>query len=99
MKNYPKYLNTKEDFINCLQLFPDRTKKHLQVLLNEVKNWILIDRINNEGTTDATHKVIEVIDEETNVVKERYQYEFKDDPNCELFRLGFTIIEVEELIK
>lgn len=100
MKNYPKYLNTKEDMLNCVQLFPEKAAKHLQILLKDVSNWILISKLNEgeKGVEDVTHKIVEIIDADTKEVKERYQYEFKEDLHCGLFKLGFTKEEAEDII-
>ena len=50
------------------------------------------------GITDATHKVEELTDE-SDVVSERYQYEFMEDPNGELYRLGYSnAAEVESIL-
>jgi hypothetical protein len=48
---------------------------------------------------DDTHREVEIKDDRTKEVTERYQEEYKEDPNCKLFRLGFTVKEVQELIK
>jgi len=51
-----------------------------------------------DGKTDKTHKIIEEKDETTKET-EYLQYEFKADPNCKINRLGFTLEEVEKIIK
>ena len=99
MKGYPKYFNTKEDILNCLPLFPNKVKTYLQQLLAETENWVLIGKIENEGITDAKHKVVSVFDTETKEIKEKYQYEFKINLNCMLFKFGFTIDEVKKLLQ
>ena len=48
------------------------------------------------GITDATHRVTEVKDMATGQITERYQEEYKEDPNCTLSMLGITVAEAEE---
>lgn len=100
MKGFPKHLNTKFDVEFCLANFPDEAKEFLTKKIAEVPQWLLVSKLSDgdAGITDDTHKVVENKDMTTGEVKERYQYEFKDDPNCELFRLGFTVEEATSLI-
>ena len=53
----------------------------------------------DKETIDATHRVTELKDDKTQEITERYQEEYKEDPNCKLFRLGFTVEEAQTLIK
>jgi len=101
MKGFPEHLNTRYDVEYCLQHFPEDTRAFLAQKLAEVKQWLVTGKLaeGDAGVSDETHKVIETKDQATQEVKERYQYEYKDDPNCALFRLGFTIKEVEDMIK
>ena len=93
MRDFPKWLNTKQDYINCLNLYPDETKKSLQVLIDSRFTWfqtaILAD--NEQGITDETHKIVES-------ENERSQYELQEDSNARIFQLGFTVPEVQALI-
>jgi len=68
--------------------------------LTEVKKWQVTGKLKDGETGKAsdTHKVVEVKDQVTKEVKERYQHEYKDDPNCELFKLGFTVKETEDIL-
>jgi len=99
MVNYPKSFGTKEDVLNCIELYPERIKAYLQVLLSEVKQWILVKKLEEGevGIEDELHKIIEIKEDEA--VKERYQYEFKEFEGCELFRLGFSVEEVEKILE
>ena len=96
------HLNTKADYLNFKQHFPPEVwEPEFQALLDGRKNWLNTGKLAEEqaGVVDDTHKVIELKDDITNKVKERYQYKYQEDPNCKLFRLGFTVEEVEENIK
>lgn len=46
---------------------------------------------------DSTHKVVE--SESMDGGTEYYQYEYKDDPASDFFRLGFTKKEVNAALK
>ena len=99
MVNFPKYFNTKEDVLNCIPVFTEQTKSYLTMILSEIENWVLIGKLadSDVGTTDATHRVLDIKEED--IVKERYQYEWKEVINCKLYDLGFTKEEAQELIK
>jgi len=101
MRGFPKHFNTKYDVEYCLEYYPEETKAFLTQKLAEVKQWLVTEKLveGDVGKTDKTHKVVEIKDKERDKVTERYQYEYKDDPNCQLFRLGFTENEVIPLIE
>lgn len=94
MYKMPQELNTKQDYLNCLQDFPQEAKQRLQALLDNRFNWaqkgILLSA--DEGLTDETHKVISSEDE-------HFQLELIEDTNARIFLLGFSVKEVEELLK
>lgn len=99
MKGFPKHLNSKQDFYNLISIYPDQTKKEAQKLLDNRIGWITIGKINEgeAGLVDNTHKIDEIKDEEDNII-EKYQSEYKEDPNARIFQLGFTVEEVEAII-
>jgi len=101
MRGAPKHYNTRFDVDYCLEHYPAETKAFLAKKLTEVKQWQVTGKLKDgeTGTTSDTHKVVEVKDQVTKEVKERYQHEYKDDPNCELFKLGFTVKEAEAILK
>lgn len=94
MRGFPKHLNTKQDYLNCLGEFPDETKAELQRLLDNRFVWtdtaVLAD--GETGVTDDTHRVIKADDGDI-------QQELKEDTCSELIRLGFTVAEIEEMLK
>lgn len=101
MRGFPKHLNTRYDVEYCLEHYPEETKAFLTQKLAEVKAWQVTGKLKDgeAGKTSDTHKVVEVKNQSGKEVKERYQYEYKDDPNCELFRLGLTVEEAEGMLK
>lgn len=99
MRDFPKWLNTKQDYLNCLKDFPEKTKTALQELLTDRFSWFPVREL-TEGETVAesnTYKVVESKDEETRETK-RVLYELKEDEHARLFLLGFTVEEVNGLI-
>lgn len=90
MRGFPKFFNTKQDFLNCLGEFEAETKRELKNLLNTRFSWFDVEILENpeSGLNDETHRVIE-----------NMQQELREDPNSRIFQLGFTVAEVEELVK
>lgn len=100
MKGFPKYINSAGDIENLAKDFPKELAEYLQSLYDTKDVWLMTEKLEDgEGITDDTHKVVETKDQESREVKERYQYEFAEDPNWYAFRLGFTTSdEVKEMI-
>jgi hypothetical protein len=95
MKVFPKFLNTKADYEYIKNNFPaEQWNPCWQHLLDERKNWFPTGSVESEeaGIIDATHKVVKY---ESDGVVIFTQMELQDDPNCNLYRLGFTVEEVE----
>jgi hypothetical protein len=80
-------------------LYPAQTKVELQRLLDERTGWVTTGRLEDgdDGVVDETHRVDE-IEDDSGTVTERYQAQYMEDPAAKLFRLGFTVAEVEGLI-
>ena len=91
MRGFPKHFNTKDDVLNTLQLFPEDTKAYIQTLLDTRKLWVQVE-YTAPGVEDETHYVR--TDEAGNV----YQMEYRDDPNGDIPRLGFTVEELEGIV-
>jgi hypothetical protein len=92
MRGFPKHLNSKQDFQNCLAEYPEETKAEIKRLLENRFIWQDVAIVDDEECCDDTHRVVETDDE-------KIQQELVEDKNAELFRLGFTVEEAEELIK
>lgn len=92
MKGFPKVLNSKQDYFNCLPAYPNETKEALKALLDNRFSWfdvaVLADGVS--GITDSTHRVIGD--------SEKIQQELREDENALIFKLGFTVQEVEGLL-
>jgi len=98
MRGKPKHLNAKQDYINYVKLWPEEGKQKLQSLLDGRVRWMNTGKIEEgDGVTDETHKVSVLKDEEGNIT-EKYQREWKENPGAKIFRLGFTVDEVNAMI-
>lgn len=106
MEGYPDHLNSKQDYINMLEINPEETVRRLQDLLESRFQWIptgMVDKA-SDGIVDETHFVAPCLPEyhrDKDVAIEdtaHMQYEIREDKNSILFLLGFTVSEIEELI-
>jgi len=100
MIGFPKVLNSKFDVEFTREHFPgERLKEKLQSMLDERMQWFFTGDLESAeaGITDATHKVVT-----TEGMGDRLpsygQYELMEDQNCEMYRLGLTMEEVEALL-
>ena len=99
MIGVPKHLNTKEDYEYTRLNFPkDIWKKAFEDLTKNTSEWFNVGEVaESVGVTNETHKV--VIDKLMDGSFKYYQYELKINPNCKMFRIGYTILEVENILK
>ncbi len=100
MNGYPKHINSKEDIMNIITDYPIETKKFLEGLVESSSDWLVQSELkdNEAGIEDSTHKVVE--NKTDDVVTSRYQFEYKEDSNAYLFKLGFTSLqEVKDMIR
>jgi len=91
MRGFPKFLNSKQDVMNALELFPEQTKAYIQSLLDTRKLWVQVE-YTAPGVEDETHYL------RTDEAGNTYQMEYRDDPNGEIQRLGFTVEELEAIV-
>jgi hypothetical protein len=98
MRGIPKHLNTKFDYEYIKNQNLSGWQTQYQALLDTRQNWFKTADLSPEetGATDATHRVRTETDLEGVIIK--YQQELQEDPNCKLFRLGFTQAEVESAL-
>ena len=100
MKGYPQHLNTKADYMYVRANFPrEQWLPDFQALLDSTHDWFFEKHLDTkeDGLEDSTHKVVEQRSSEDS--EPTYdQYVFKEYNNALLFRLGFTVEEVEKLI-
>jgi len=98
MRGNPKHLNTKFDYQYIKNQNLSGWQQQYQALLDTRLNWFKTADLapENAGITDATHRVKTETDLDGVTIK--YQQELQEDPNCKLFRLGFTRAEVESAL-
>ncbi|WP_375666707.1 hypothetical protein [Bartonella sp. TT121SHDZB] len=105
MLDYPEHLNSKQDYLNMLSFDKIETVRRLEDLLATRFYWIFVKELGEgeEGLTDDTHKVCvqtEIpVDLEGSFIEKRCQYELQESAHALIFRLGFSVEEVEQLIK
>ena len=94
MRGFPRTITTKNDIQNLLQLYPDETREVLRQLLDTRFVWRSTGPIaeGTAGVQDATHRVMRT---ESGLE----QFALVEDENAKIFRLGFTVSEVEEILK
>ena len=96
MRGFPKNLNSKKDYKNIIDDFgySKKVKEAYQGLLNTTTKWkfdkLLESKENGDSGDD--YKIME--DEERGLV----QYKLVDNPDGKLYKLGFKINEVKEVI-
>lgn len=92
MKGFPKYINTRADLENLKGDFPDETRAFMQDIYDYRMQWISTGKLEADEpgvNIDNEFKVVENDNTEHGGTVERYQYEFMEDPNGTIFRLGF----------
>lgn len=98
MRGYPKFLNTKEDYLFVKANFgKELWSKDWQYLLDTMRDWITIGEVESPeaGVTDETHRVVDGRQGEGEEAKTvYYQQELQVIPTCKLLALGFTEEEV-----
>lgn len=96
MKGLPKSLNSKSDYMYVYNHMNENYYKPIfKALLDSKDAWFFVEELKDKnGIVDDTHKVVE--DEENKTFS---QYELRENPNAKIFRLGFTVEEVQEIIE
>lgn len=102
MRGFPKYsdISTKYDVENLKGTFPKETKKFLETIRDDRFIWVTTGTLERkeDGITDETHRVIEVKDNESEEITYAQQ-EYIEDSNARMFRMGYTLEEIEILIE
>ena len=98
MRGFPKHLNSKADYEYIKANFPaEQWKPCWQELLDNKYQWFSTGNVAKDGgTTDATHKVVTSKDMDGNDVYT--QYEYRENPMCDMNRLGFTEKEINDVL-
>lgn len=104
MRGFPKWINSREDCEYVQQHFPaTQWVPVFQRLLATVKDWFYVKELSDkaDGLEDATHKIVESQSFSAKGDSETIysQYEYRENPNAELFRFGYTVPEVEAIVR
>lgn len=94
MRGFPETISTKTDVQNLFQLYPDETREYLQKLLDTRFVWRSTGAI-AEGAAGIQNAVRRVMRTESGLE----QFELVEDENAKIFRMGFSVAEVEEMLK
>lgn len=101
MRGFPKHLNTREDYENChlmaLAGEVDRTRmiSAWRRLIDTAKVWVFKAAVNAAYQPLANEKVTK----ETRDGVDVYTcFELSDNPNAEIYQLGFTVTTVNQKI-
>lgn len=100
MIGFPKTLNTKEDYLYVKEHFAkEEWLPWFQRLLDTANDWFFVRNLEQGETveTTETQKIIEgqIIDEKK---QPDALYEYRENPTCTMYRLGFTREEVETIV-
>lgn len=109
MVGFPKNLNTKYDFEYVREHLDElggetakaRLKAEYEALIEGSTCWYTGDELasESEGITDDTHKIISSTEGSgDNAVTKYTQMVLKTNKEAKIFRLGYTVAEVENLI-
>ena len=101
MKELPKHMNSKFDYVYMRENFPEEIwRPYWQSILDESKVWIDIGEINKaDGVIDATHRVeVFLVNDAGEEKRSVHQYELRVDPSSDMIRLGFTEDEVQQAL-
>jgi hypothetical protein len=85
---------TKEEFLAALADDPVTAMTWLKALYAHSQSWFATNTLatREEGVTDATHHVTEIVDNNDNIVGYQ-QFELQNDPGSRFYSLGFTDAE------
>lgn len=111
MVGFPKNLNTREDFEYCVANFNIKLwLPEFEKLLQTAYDWITICELDDPSLgveVDGEKRILteeapEYLNEAGEIVRGNtryYQQEFKLFPTCKLLSIGYTVAEVEEIVK
>jgi len=97
MRGYPHVLNSRQDYNNVIEDFGynEKVKRHYQGLLNSATKWQFDKVLDSEDEADEGDDYKTMEEEERGLV----QYKKVTNENGKIFRLGFTVEEVKEVIE
>ena len=102
MKGVPKWLNSKDDVLFCVQLAlegeldKNATKKKLQDLLSDEKVYVYKSTVGESYMPAENEKVCEARKEDGSI--EYHCYELQQNPNARYVQMGLSKEEIQDLL-
>lgn len=100
MRGFPKVLNSRQDYENVVSDFgyTAKVKRAYQGLLNTAKKYEFDKELAAESDRTGPEPEYKVMTQEEEGTETIVQYKLVDNPNSKIFKLGFTVDEVQEVI-
>ena len=100
MRGFPKVLNSRQDYENVINDFgyTVKVKRAYQGLLNTAKKYEFDKELAAESDRTGPEPEYKVMTQEEEGTEKIVQFKLVDNPNGKIFRLGFTVNEVQEVI-
>ena len=100
MRGFPKVLNSRQDYENIISDFgyTAKVKRAYQGLLNTAEKYEFDKELAAESDRTGPAPEYKVMTQEEEGTEKIVQFKLVDNPNGKIFRLGFTIDEVQEVI-
>ena len=102
MKGMPKWLNSKDDVMYCVQLAMEGEidkgilKEKLQELMSDEKVYVFKSQVTADYTPVEGERVCEMRKEDDSI--EYHCYELQTNPNARYIQMGFSKEELQGLI-
>jgi hypothetical protein len=100
MRGFSKVLNSRQDYENVINDFgyTPKVKRAYQGLLNTAKKYEFDKELAAESDRTGPEPEYKVMTQEEEGEEKIVQFKLVDNPNGKIFRLGFTVDEVQEVI-
>jgi len=100
MRGFSKVLNSRQDYENIVSDFgyTEKVKRAYQGLLNTAEKYEFDKELAAESDRTGPAPEYKVMTQEEEGTEKIVQFKLVDNPNGKIFRLGFTVEEVQEVI-
>ena len=100
MRGFPKVLNSRQDYENVVNDFgyTAKVKRAYEGLLNTAEKYKFDKELAAESDLTGPEPEYKVMTQEEEGKEKIVQYKLVDNPNGKIFKLGFTIDEVQEVV-
>lgn len=100
MRGFPKVLNSRQDYENIVSGFgyTEKVKRAYQGLLNTAEKYKFDKELAAESERTGPAPEYKVMTQEEEGTEKIVQFKLVDNTDGKIFKLGFTIDEVEEVI-